>query len=64
MEQAKRRFDGLLVEVDQDLRIQWQVWDEGDAAARKTAEKTMVSLLDRRRYLSNLVRDVTETLGA
>jgi molecular chaperone HscB len=64
LEQAKRRFDGLLVEVDQNLRIQWQVWDVGDAAARKKAEKTMVGLLDRRRYLSNLVRDVTETLGA
>jgi hypothetical protein len=24
----------------------------------------MVALLDRRRYLSNLVRDVSETLGA
>jgi hypothetical protein len=24
----------------------------------------MVALLDRRRYLSNLVRDVNETLGA
>jgi hypothetical protein len=24
----------------------------------------MVALLDRRRYVSNLVRDVTETLGA
>ena len=64
LEQPKRRFDGLLVEVDQNLRIQWQVWDVGDAAARKKAEKTMVGLLDRRRYLSNLVRDVTETLGA
>jgi molecular chaperone HscB len=64
LEQAKRRFDGLLVEVDQELRIQWQAWDEGGAAARKTAEKTMVALLDRRRYLSNLVRDVNETLGA
>jgi molecular chaperone HscB len=64
LEQAKRRFDGLLVEVDQNLRIQWQVWDEGGAAARKTSEKMMVTLLDRRRYLSNLVRDVTETLGA
>ncbi len=64
LEQAKRRFDGLLVEVDQDLRIQWQAWDEGGAAARKTAERTMVALLDRRRYLSNLVRDVNETLGA
>ena len=64
LEQAKRKFDGLQDEVDQDLRNQWRVWDTGDAAARKKAEKTMVALLDRRRYLSNLVRDVTETLGA
>ena len=64
LEQAKRKFDGLLDEVDQELRTQWQVWDEGGAAARKAAQKTMVALLDRRRYLSNLVRDVTETLGA
>jgi molecular chaperone HscB len=64
LEQAKRKFDGLTVEVDQSLRSQWQVWDEGDAAARHAAQKTMVALLDRRRYLSNLVRDVTETLGA
>ena len=64
LEKAKRKFDGLVVEVDNDLRNQWQVWDDGDDAARRQAEKTMVALLDRRRYLSNLVRDVTETLGA
>jgi molecular chaperone HscB len=64
LEQAKRKFDVLQDEVDQDLRRQWHLWDEGDAAARKKSEKTMVALLDRRRYLSNLVRDVTETLGA
>ena len=64
LEQAKRKFDGLLDEVDLDLRTQWQVWDEGDLSARHAAQKTMVALLDRRRYLSNLVRDVTETLGA
>jgi molecular chaperone HscB len=64
LEQAKRKFDGLLVEVDQNLRIEWQAWDEGGAAARKSAQRTMVALLDRRRYLSNLVRDVTETLGS
>jgi molecular chaperone HscB len=64
LEQAKRKFDGLEQEVDQDLHKQWQVWDQGDAPARKASEKTMVALLDRRRYLSNLVRDVTETLGA
>jgi molecular chaperone HscB len=64
LEQAKRKFDGMQDEVDEDLRKQWKVWDEGDAAARKKSEKTMVALLDRRRYLSNLVRDVAETLGA
>jgi molecular chaperone HscB len=64
LEQAKRKFDALQTEVDQDLRTQWQTWDNGDEAARKKAEKTMVALLDRRRYLSNLVRDVTETLGS
>lgn len=64
LQQAKRKFTVLLQEVDQDLRGQWAVWDEGDGARRKTAEKAMVALLDRRRYLSNLVRDVTETLGA
>ena len=64
LEQAKRKFDGLQDDVDQDLRNQWQLWDAGDGAARKKAEKEMVALLDRRRYLSNLVRDVTETLGA
>jgi molecular chaperone HscB len=64
LEQAKRKFDVLLEDVDQELRTRWQAWDEGDAAARKTAQKTMVALLDRRRYLSNLVRDVNEVLGA
>ena len=47
-----------------DLRAQGKAWDDGDEAARAVAQKTMVALLDRRRYLDNLVRDVTETLGA
>ena len=61
---AKRKFDGLLDEVDSNLRAQWTVWDQGDESARKAAEKIMVALLDRRRYLNNLVRDVTDALGA
>jgi molecular chaperone HscB len=64
LEQAKKKFEGLLGTVDQDLRAQWRVWDAGDNSMRQAAQKTMVALLDRRRYLSNLVRDVTETLGA
>ena len=62
--EAKEKFAGLLTAVDQDLRAQWQIWDAGDESARLAAQKTMVALLDRRRYLNNLLRDVTETLGA
>ena len=63
LEQAKKKFNDLLDEVDSNLREQWQVWDTGEEAARKESERKMVSLLDRRRYINNLVRDVTETLG-
>lgn len=63
LEQAKHKFNAMLDEVDSDLRAQWQVWDNGDEHVRKESEKKMVSLLDRRRYISNLVRDVTETLS-
>jgi molecular chaperone HscB len=64
LQQAKAKFEGLLGNVDEDLRAQWTVWDAGDDAERQASQQTMVALLDRRRYLSNLVRDVTETLGA
>jgi molecular chaperone HscB len=64
LRQAKKRFDGLLEAVDGELRAQWKVWDAGGESARQAAQKAMVALLDRRRYLSNLVRDVNEVLGA
>ena len=60
---AKRKFEALLAAVDQDLRVQWKQWDEGGETERQAAQRAMVALLDRRRYLSNLVRDVTATLG-
>ena len=59
---AKKKFGDLRDAVDRDLRTQWNAWDNGNEAARHVAQKTMVALLDRRRYLSNLVRDVTHTL--
>ena len=37
---------------------------DGDEGARGAAQKKMIALLDRRRYLNNLVREVNETLGA
>jgi len=62
--EAKEKFEGLLAAVDEDLHSEWKEWDEGDAATRPAAQKRLVALLDRRRYLSNLVRDVNEVLGA
>jgi molecular chaperone HscB len=62
--EAKRKFDRLLAAVDDDMHAQWQAWDAGSKTERMTAQKTMVAQLDRRRYLSNLVRDVNEVLGA
>ena len=64
LQAAKMRFTGLLEAVDEDLCAAWTAWDEGDAGVRKAVQKKMVALLDRRRYLSNLVRDVNEVLGA
>ena len=62
--QAKMKTEALLSAVDEDLRDAWSAWDAGNVAQRQAAQKRMAALLDRRRYLSNLVRDVTETLGA
>ena len=59
---AQEKFEGLREQVDRDLRAAWNAWDAGDAAGRHSAQNAMVALLDRRRYLSNLVRDVHETL--
>ena len=64
LSQAKEKYHVLLEAVDEDLRAEWEVWDEGNRATRGATQKIMVALLDRRRYLSNLVRDVNEVLGA
>ena len=61
--EAKQKFDGLLEAVDRDLRAHGKAWDEGGEVERQAAQRQMVALLDRRRYLRNLVRDVSETLG-
>jgi molecular chaperone HscB len=64
LSEAKAKFGAMVNEVDEDLRKEWTAWDQGEKAARQASQNKMVALLDRRRYLSNLLRDVTETLGA
>jgi molecular chaperone HscB len=61
---ARTRFESLLAAVDSDLATKGAEWDAGDTAARDQAAKSMAALLDRRRYLRNLVRDVNEVLTA
>ena len=63
MTDTGKKFEGLRDAVDRNLRVQWDAWDNGNQAARNEAQKAMMALLDRRRYLSNLVRDVTDTLN-
>ncbi len=64
LQTAKIKFDGLMADVDEQLKTQWGVWDQGDEATRKSAMTNMVSLIDRRNYIRNLVRDVNEALGS
>ena len=61
---ARTRFESLLAAVDSDLATKGAEWDAGDAGVRDEAAKSMAALLDRRRYLRNLVRDVNEVLTA
>ncbi|MBT9333319.1 Fe-S protein assembly co-chaperone HscB [Paracidobacterium acidisoli] len=68
LEKAKTQFEAQLAAVDADLQSLWSAWDaaldnHAPAAETKPVKDSMVALLDRRRYLRNLVRDVNDALG-
>ena len=74
LEKARTTFESQLAAVDSNLEEQWARWDAAlDAGASeqrpgapgpelKKIKDEMVALLDRRRYLRNLVRDVNDVL--
>ncbi len=66
LEGAKRGFDGQMDETQTELERLWDAWDGalegGNAGAKEQAKEGMVTLLNKRRYLRNLVRDVNEAL--
>jgi molecular chaperone HscB len=68
LERAKAQFENQLSSCDQDLRQLWDEWDKAVAqnenAPRQTLQDKMVAVLDRRRYIRNLVRDVNAALEA
>jgi molecular chaperone HscB len=63
LETAKAQFAEQLSGVDEQIKAQWAVWDADDESGKASAKEAMIALLQRRSYLSNLVRDVEETLG-
>ncbi|HUY82046.1 MAG TPA: Fe-S protein assembly co-chaperone HscB [Acidobacteriaceae bacterium] len=74
LEKARATFESQLAAVDSNLEEQWARWDAAldVGSSEQTAEVSgpevakikheMVALLDRRRYLRNLVRDVNDAL--
>jgi molecular chaperone HscB len=64
---AKDAFDARMDETQAELKQLWSVWDaavdSGDPSAQTQARDAMVTLLNKRSYLRNLVRDVNEALG-
>jgi molecular chaperone HscB len=72
LEKARTDFESQLALSDSNLQGLWTRWDlaldagetvESPADAAKIKDE-MLTLLDRRRYIRNLVRDVNEALGA
>jgi molecular chaperone HscB len=63
---AKDSFDAKMVETQAELEGLWTRWDaavdSGDEAGKVAARDAMVTLLNKRSYLRNLVRDVNEAL--
>jgi molecular chaperone HscB len=66
LQRAKVDFDAKLASADADLatlHTQWDTaFDANDAVAKIATRDAMVSLLNRRSYLRNLVRDVNDAL--
>lgn len=63
---ARANFTGMLDASQKQLEALWTSWDaavdSGDDGAKSAAKDEMVALLNRRSYLRNLMRDVTEAL--
>lgn len=66
LQAAKASFDEKMDATQTELERRWSDWDAafdaGDTDGKERVKEAMVALLNRRRYLRNLVRDVNEAL--
>jgi len=64
---AKENFDAQSKNTNVALEKLWDKWDAAldarDEAKKRSAKEEMAALLDRRRYIRNLVNSVNEALG-
>jgi molecular chaperone HscB len=63
LEAAAASFNAKMAETQRELEALWTKWDAAESEAAKSAVKdALVTLLNKRSYLRNLVRDVTAAL--
>jgi molecular chaperone HscB len=64
---AQGQFTGQLAGIDAEIEGEWGRWDasveSGDEGAGLAVKARLAALLDKRRYVRNLVRDVGAALG-
>ena len=64
---AQAQFTAQLADIDAEIERNWQLWDGvadvEDERAQALAKSNLAALLDKRRYVRNLVRDVNAALG-
>lgn len=60
LEQAGRRFAEMRDGIDRELAV---IFDKYDAASSRETLAEIRGVLDRRRYIQNLIRDVQQTLA-
>ena len=63
---AKEGFDAKMAATQMELECLWARWDAAmdaaDQSGKEAARDAMVTLLNKRSYLRNLVRDVNAAL--
>ncbi len=66
LEQAQENFEQQFAVIDAQIHNGWTAWDtalvQGNTAAQAASAQAMAALLDKRRYIRNLLRDVRESL--
>jgi molecular chaperone HscB len=70
LQQARQRLEDKLQSVNGELQSSWKLWDDllaqGDAAVageRRRQLERMLAIVQRRRYLDHLIREIVTTLA-